>query len=237
LLEEEEVEVPVVKESDVGSTQMETDEVQAASAPSGFTGIDLNMHDGTADGPAAENGAPQSDEKPVPMETDSKVEAPKKKVRKTNVPISEVVYGALASADLQKAVDEEFDMALQDRVMEETKDKKNAVEAYVYDFRNKLHDKYAEFVTDPEREQFIAKLQEVEDWLYEDGEDENKGVYVAKLEELKKVGDPIEERYREHSERESVILQLVYCISSYRDAAVSNDPKFDHIDYAEKQKV
>jgi heat shock protein 4 len=27
----------------------------------------------------------------------------------------------------------------------------------------------------------------VEDWLYEDGEDETKGVYVAKLEELKKV--------------------------------------------------
>lgn len=37
------------------------------------------------------------------------------------------------------------------------------------------------------KEGFIAKLQEVEDWLYEDGEDETKGVYIAKLEELKKV--------------------------------------------------
>lgn len=27
----------------------------------------------------------------------------------------------------------------------------------------------------------------MEDWLYEDGEDETKGVYIAKLEELKKV--------------------------------------------------
>lgn len=27
----------------------------------------------------------------------------------------------------------------------------------------------------------------VEDWLYEDGEDETKGVYIAKLEELQKV--------------------------------------------------
>lgn len=35
----------------------------------------------------------------------------------------------------------------------------------------------------------MAKLQETEDWLYEDGEDETKGVYVAKLEELKKVSD------------------------------------------------
>lgn len=27
----------------------------------------------------------------------------------------------------------------------------------------------------------------MEDWLYEEGEDETKGVYIAKLEELKKV--------------------------------------------------
>ena len=49
-----------------------------------------------------------------------------------------MVYGALAAADLQKAVEKEYEMALQDRVMEETKEKKNAVEAYVYDMRNKV---------------------------------------------------------------------------------------------------
>lgn len=130
-----------------------------------------------------------------------------------------------------------------------------------------LHDKYQEFVTESEREDFTAILQQVEDWLYEDGEDETKGVYIAKLEELKKVislfclvgcipppppnqnctfdlgfenmqrGDPIEERYKDHSERGAVINQLAYCINSYREAVMSNDPKFDHIDVAEKQKV
>jgi heat shock 70kDa protein 4 len=50
-----------------------------------------------------------------------------------------------------------------------------------------LNDKYQEFVVASERDEFITKLQEVEDWLYEDGEDETKGVYNAKLEELKKV--------------------------------------------------
>lgn len=43
-------------------------------------------------------------------------------------------------------------------------------------------------MTDSEKEQFIDKLQHVEDWLYEDGEDETKGVYIAKLEELQEVG-------------------------------------------------
>ncbi|KAM4082659.1 hypothetical protein ACJW30_11G192400 [Castanea mollissima] len=140
-------------------------------------------------------------------------------------------------ADLQKAVEKEFEMALQDRVTEETKDRKNAVEAYVYDMRNKLSDKYQEFVTDSEREGFTTKLQEAEDWLYEDGEDETKGVYIAKLEELKKQGDPIEERYKESVNRGAVTDQLVRCINSYREAAVSNDPRFDHIDISEKEKV
>ncbi|XLU22822.1 hypothetical protein S245_058888 [Arachis hypogaea] len=66
------------------------------------------------------------------------VQAPKKKVKKANIPVAEVVYGAMEQVDLQKAVEKEFEMALQDRVMEETKYKKNAVEAYVYEMRNKM---------------------------------------------------------------------------------------------------
>ncbi|XP_016440765.1 heat shock 70 kDa protein 14 [Nicotiana tabacum] len=236
LLEEEEVEVPIVKEEPI---KMDTDNASADAAAPTTAETDENMQDakGAADASGVENGVPESGDKPVEMATDTKAEAPKKKVKKTNVPVTELVYGALAAADVQKAVEKEFEMALQDRVMEETKDKKNAVEAYVYDMRNKLHDKYQEFVVDSEREQFIAKLQGVEDWLYEDGEDETKGVYIAKLEELKKQGDPIEQRYKEYTERGSVIDQLAYCINSYREAAMSNDQKFDHIDLADKQKV
>ena len=50
-------------------------------------------------------------------------------------------------------------------------------------------------------------------------------------------GDPIEARYKEWTERGSAIDQLVYCINSFREAALSNDQKFDHIDVSEKQKV
>ncbi|KAA8518554.1 hypothetical protein F0562_016028 [Nyssa sinensis] len=59
------------------------------------------------------------------------VEVPKKKVKKINIPVSELVYGGMAPVDVQKAVENEFEMALQDCVIEETKDKKNVVEAYV----------------------------------------------------------------------------------------------------------
>lgn len=120
-----------------------------------------------------------------------------------------------------------------------------------------------EFVTDSEREGFIAKLQETEDWLYEDGEDETKGVYISKLDELKKVcflctlylffvlirfmvftwhltkfqqGDPIEQRYKEHSERGTFVDQLSDFVNWYKQAA-SGSPDYEHIDVNEKQKV
>ncbi|KAG2549782.1 hypothetical protein PVAP13_9KG259900 [Panicum virgatum] len=237
---EEDVEVLVssVNEALKDATKMDTDD--APSDPS--SGTDVNMlepksADTTKGATTAENGAQDLEEKSVPMETDAKVEPSKKKVKKTDVPVHELVYGALPAAELEKAVEKEYEMALQDRVMEETKEKKNAVEAYVYDMRNKLYDKYNDFVTPEEKEGLIARLQEVEDWLYEDGEDETKGVYIAKLEELKKIGDPIEARYKEWTERGSAVDQLVYCINSFREAALSNDQKFEHIDISEKQKV
>ncbi|KAK1414269.1 hypothetical protein QVD17_30013 [Tagetes erecta] len=227
LIEEEEVEVPVSNES----SKMDVDKAPAEAVSS--NGNDVNMQDASV----TENGATETGDNPVQMETDTKVEAPKKKVKRTDVTVSELVYGAMLPVDVQKAVEKEFEMALQDRVMEETKDKKNAVEAYVYEMRNKLHDKLHEFVTDSEREGFITKLQETEDWLYEDGEDETKGVYVAKLDELKKQGDPIEQRYREHSERGSFIDQLFNIVNGYKQAVASADPKYEHIDLSEKQKV
>ncbi|CAI0577089.1 unnamed protein product [Linum tenue] len=104
--------------------------------------------------------------------------------------------------------------------------------------------------TEPEREELLTKLQQVEDWMYESREDETKGVYIAKLEELNKVvyclfssggkmkvvisftvvlsgikllqqGDPIEHRYKESIERGSVIYQLGHCVNSYREAVVA----------------
>ncbi|KAL9238640.1 hypothetical protein vseg_013036 [Gypsophila vaccaria] len=232
LLEEEETDVPVVKEA----APMETDALPES---------DVTMQDAKDNTPAAQNGVPDSteasahegEEKTANMDTDVKADASKKKVKKITVPVSEVVHGGLSRSEVQKAVEKEFEMALQDRVMEETKDRKNAVEAYVYDMRNKLNDKYFEFVTPSEKDEFIATLQEVEDWLYEDGEDETKSVYTAKLDELKKRGDPIEERYKEHNERGGVVQQLAHCVNSFREAAVSSDPKFDHIELPEKQKV
>lgn len=73
LLEEEEVEVPVVKEPAKEGNKMDTDEASSDAVPT--TESDVNMQDakGGTDVPGAENGAPDSGDKPVQMETDAKV--------------------------------------------------------------------------------------------------------------------------------------------------------------------
>merc|ERR1739848_504952 len=49
-----------------------------------------------------------------------------------------------------------------------------------------------------DRSKLSKILDETEDWMYEDGEDETKDVYVNKLAFLRGKGDPIEERYLEN---------------------------------------
>ena len=56
------------------------------------------------------------------------------------MPIQATHTGGLSGKVLEKFKQEEFDMALQDKVMEETKERKNAVEAYVYSMRSKLEE-------------------------------------------------------------------------------------------------
>ncbi|GJW66684.1 hypothetical protein Tco_0121108 [Tanacetum coccineum] len=63
-----------------------------------------------------------------------------------------------------------------------------------------------------------------------------KGVYITKVDELKKQGDRIEQRYKEHAEQDSVVHQLISYITCYKQDAASNDLKYEHIDINEKQK-
>ncbi|KAF5787313.1 putative Heat shock protein 70 family [Helianthus annuus] len=102
LIEEEEVEVPVSKEP----SKRDIDKASADVASTNET--DVNMQDA----PEKENDAQEAGDNPIQMEAETKVEAPKKKVKKVNIPISDLVYGAMLAADVEKATEKEFEMAL-----------------------------------------------------------------------------------------------------------------------------
>ncbi|KAB1226209.1 Heat shock 70 kDa protein 16 [Morella rubra] len=61
-----------------------------------------------------------------------------KVIRRIEIPVSETVYGGMTTTELSEAQEKEIQLAKQDRAMEQTKEKKNALESYVYDMRNKF---------------------------------------------------------------------------------------------------
>lgn len=67
-----------------------------------------------------------------------------------------------ASLSVQELFEKECQMALQDRVQEETSERKNALEAYIYSLRNKLADSLASYVTETEAETTRQKLDAAE---------------------------------------------------------------------------
>ncbi|GJM97671.1 hypothetical protein PR202_ga14613 [Eleusine coracana subsp. coracana] len=152
-------------------------------------------------------------------------------IQRQNLPIIEYIYGAMSKQELLEAEEQEQQLAYQDKLMERTKDRKNALESYVYDTRNKLSERYRSFATDSEREGISVNLQQTEEWLYEEGDDETEAVYSSKLEELKKLVDPIESRCKDDEFRAQAMRELLKSIVDHRTAAKSlSTPERDAVD-------
>ncbi|KAJ6408484.1 hypothetical protein OIU84_011744 [Salix udensis] len=62
-----------------------------------------------------------------------------------------------------------------------------------------------EISTADERKSFIEKLDEVQEWLYTDGEDATAKEFEERLDSLKAIGDPVFFRYKELSARPTAI--------------------------------
>ncbi|NXD12271.1 HS105 protein, partial [Nothocercus nigrocapillus] len=165
---------------------------------------------------------------------------PKIKVKNVELPIEANLVWQLGKDLLNMYIETEGKMIMQDKLEKERNDAKNAVEEYVYEFRDKLSGPYEKFVSEKDLQGFSALLTETEGWLYEEGEDEAKQVYVDKLEDLKKLGTPIEMRYQEAEERPRLFEELGHRLQYYATVAGefrNKDEKYIHIDEMEMMKV
>ncbi|PHH59011.1 hypothetical protein CDD81_3948 [Ophiocordyceps australis] len=146
------------------------------------------------------------------MDTDNREEPPKKtrrvkkQIRKGDLPISSGTSSIDASAKAA-LMEKEASMVMEDKLVADTEEKKNELETYIYDLRAKLDEQYAEFASDEEKSTIKQKLEAAEDWLYDEGDDATKGVYVAKLEELRGMAGPIVQRHFEKVEQERLAVQ------------------------------
>jgi heat shock protein 4 len=94
------------------------------------------------------------------MDTDEKPKTRKvkKQVRKGDLPI---VAGtaSLDSAAVSAAAEQENNMIMEDKLVADTEEKKNELETYIYEMRNKIDDQYADFASEEEKEKLKAKLE------------------------------------------------------------------------------
>lgn len=67
-------------------------------------------------------------------------------VRRQNILVDENIYGGMAPDELCRAQEKELQFTQQDINMERTKEKKNALEAYVYETRNKVQTCFSLYV-------------------------------------------------------------------------------------------
>eukprot|EP01102_Stenamoeba_stenopodia_P022965 TRINITY_DN9768_c0_g1_i3.p1 TRINITY_DN9768_c0_g1~~TRINITY_DN9768_c0_g1_i3.p1 ORF type:complete len:496 (+),score=174.82 TRINITY_DN9768_c0_g1_i3:207-1694(+) len=158
----------------------------------------------------------------------------KKKIRNTPLKIDGHVP-TLSKKDVQSFLEEEGRMQSQDRLVVETVNAKNAVESYILGMRNRLSGDLSEYATQEEKDKLESVLSAAEDWLYDEGDDATKGVYVAKKAELQKLGDPISDRKIEHEKRAANYSAFKKTVEHYR--AAINDPKYEHIEAEEKNKI
>lgn len=61
-----------------------------------------------------------------------------KATRRLEIPVSVNIYGGMTESELYEAQQREIQLAQQDRAVELTKERKNALESYVYEMRNKV---------------------------------------------------------------------------------------------------
>ncbi|XP_078067223.1 heat shock 70 kDa protein 4L isoform X2 [Mustelus asterias] len=165
---------------------------------------------------------------------------PKIKVKCVDLVIQSDLPQQLGQDLLHGYVENEGKMIMQDKLEKERNDAKNTVEEYVYEIRDQLCGTYEKFISEADKKKFILLLEETENWLYEDGEDQPKQVYLDKLNDLKTLGQPVQNRYKEHEERPKAFDELGKKIQLFMktvEAYKNKDENYEHIDAAEMAKV
>ncbi|KAL1599026.1 adenyl-nucleotide exchange factor sse1 [Nothophoma quercina] len=140
------------------------------------------------------------------MEVDKEKEPPKmrkvkKQQRKGDLPLS-AGTASLDEATRNIQAERENAMIMEDKLVQDTENEKNNLESMIYELKDKIIDQYAEFASDDEKSRLSARLEQIEDWLYEDGEDASKAQYVSKKEDIRSIAGPIIQRYNDKLQEE-----------------------------------
>lgn len=183
--------------------------------------------------PPQQTGEPME----VAQEGSNDASAQKDKKKKSTskiieLPIEAKTHGH-SHVELINYHDQEAKMIANDEQEKERVDARNALEEYVYDMREKLQDgPLTPYINENDRLNICNQLYDLENWLYEEGEDCDRDVYKGKLKNLHSQTDPIKARCHEFESQPSAFDELGHTIQMARKAINeyrSGSPKYDHL--------
>ncbi|GFS55381.1 heat shock 70 kDa protein 4L [Trichonephila inaurata madagascariensis] len=144
----------------------------------------------------------------------------------------------LSESEIKTFIESEMKMIHQDSSEEKRINAKNSVEEYVYDMRSKLSDELKQYIDKQEYDDFLHKLNQTEEWIYD--EDQNEAEYKEKLSELKSMADPVFERKFGY-ERKSFLLEefhnMLVNAKNILKAFMSGDEMYSHIEPKDMEQV
>jgi hypothetical protein len=162
-----------------------------------------------------------------------------KQKKKTLIPLESLYRFGLDSGEYKALYEQETHMSNLDRIVIETSEARNALEGYYLEMRGLVEDPsgLGAFVTEQDREAFVDLCRKAENWLDGDGWDAQKSQYVKELEELKKVGGPIQKRKWESENRSSTADALKHACLKYQRWVSNNEEKYAHITPEKRSEV
>lgn len=164
------------------------------------------------------------------------VKKTKRRTKKTDLVVTSTGRVGHAGPVIQALMDEETKMQVEMKEIIESDEKRNDLEGYIFNTRDKVSGAWSEFITDADRESFQRELENAENWLY-DTTDPTKVMFVDKLDELKKTGDPVQWRANEDNVRGEWISAVEGTIVNYKAAGETPDEKYGHISPEKLTKI
>lgn len=126
--------------------------------------------------------------------------------------------------------EEEASMEAHDKLIFDTEHQKNALEEFIYGMKEKLGDEsYSNLLSKEQYAEISRELQDTEDWLYSEGYDTTKSVYVERLGKLQNMTKDMLIKYQEKQQLKMAIQQF----TQTKDAILS---KLDQIQSKEDQE-
>ena len=162
--------------------------------------------------------------------------APKRRFRKIELEV-ETKQSGMSPADIKNSLEMEARMAHEDMIIIETANKRNELESYIYSMRDRVDGDLQAFATETEASTFKSDIMNTEEWLYGDGFEATKREYTEKIDALKAVGNKLETRLYEDSNRKATCDQLRRVVQSNRTFCDNDTEAYAHITDEERGTI